>query len=144
MVFPEPMYWQQIGYEIPDIPSSFVATFLDRVLSPIFIATTKETICNMVLKIMCEAWLDHIYMNKIKFSQYGAYQLLRDFASVAEWLTDSPNVTTDIRVLMVKNEVLRKCEGVGRLLLRSPGEQIKMNNQIDKKGTFSIELKWKF
>lgn len=34
-----------------------------------------------------------------------------------------------MRKAMLKNEVLRRCEGVGRLLLRSPGEHIKMNDK---------------
>lgn len=113
---------------------------VDKVLSPIFAATTNDVISNMILKIMCEAWLDHIYMNKIKFTQHGAYQLLRDFASIGDWLIDSPIVCPEIRKHLIKNEVLRKCEGVGRLLLRSPGEQIKMNGHADTKGIFAKNI----
>lgn len=39
---------------------------------------------------------------------------------------------------MLKNEVLRRCEGVGRLLLRSPGDQVKMNDK--NKGTRTVEV----
>lgn len=92
----------------------------------------------MVLRIMCEAWLDHIYMNKIRFSHYGAYQLLRDFASVGDWLINCPVVKPETRKKMLKNEVLRRCEGVGRLLLRSPGEPIKMNDKTKPIGKLTI------
>lgn len=105
-------------------------SILDRILTPIFGATIDDSICNMVLKIMCEAWLDHIYINRIKFSERGAYQLLRDFASVGDWLKECPILSHETLKHMIKNEVLRKCEGVGRLLLRSPGEQLKMNTVL--------------
>lgn len=87
----------------------------------------------MVLKIMCESWLDHIYLNKIKFSRYGALQLLCDFAFVSKWISDCATITEDMRKAMLKNEVLRRCEGVGKLLLRSPGEHIKMNDDSSRK-----------
>lgn len=90
---------------------------------------------------MCEAWLDHIYMNKIHFTQFGAYQLLRDFASVGDWLVQCPIVKPQTRKKMLKNEVLRRCEGVGRLLLRSPGEQIKMTEKNQVAGGFVPCLK---
>lgn len=105
-------------------------------LSPVLDATENDEINNMVLKIMCEAWLDHIYMNKIRFTQFGAYQLLRDFASVGDWLVQCPIVKPHTRKKMLKNEVLRRCEGVGRLLLRSPGEQIKMTEKNQVAGEF--------
>lgn len=78
----------------------------------------------MVLKIMCESWLDHIYGNKIKFSQQGARQLLTDFRSISTWLMGCSIVRQEIKKSMLKNEVLRRCEGVGRLLLRSRGERL--------------------
>lgn len=87
----------------------------------------------MILKLICESWLDHIYINKIKFSQYGALQLLTDFAYIGNWLVNCPIISQEMRKKMLKNEVLRRCEGVGRLLLRSPGEHIKMNEKIKPK-----------
>ncbi|GLG95194.1 Uncharacterized protein GBIM_02230 [Gryllus bimaculatus] len=45
-----------------------------RVLRPVLLAvatlpqTVQETICCMTVRIMCEAWLDHIYMHRIKFT----------------------------------------------------------------------------
>lgn len=87
---------------------------------------------------MCEAWLDHIYLNKIKFTQYGALQLLTDFAFVTTWITNCNIISEEIRKKMLKNEVLRRCEGVGRLLLRSPGEHIKMNDKTKKTGIVDL------
>lgn len=84
---------------------------------------------------MCESWLDHIYLNKIKFSRYGSLQLLCDFAFVSKWISDCASITHEMRKSMLKNEVLRRCEGVGKLLLRSPGEHIKMTSEIDNKKT---------
>lgn len=84
---------------------------------------------------MCEALLDHIYINKVKFTQHGALQLLVDFASINNWINESNVISKEIRKKMLKNEVLRRCEGVGRLLLRSPGEYIKMNEKIKRRGT---------
>lgn len=80
-------------------------------------------------------------MNKIRFTQHGACQLLRDFASVADWLTDCSIIKAETRNKMIKNEVLRRCEGVGRLLLRSPGEQIKMTDKNKKRGNLSKKKK---
>lgn len=145
MIFPENSYWKKVSVQVPEKPSSyvdkylgmigkicylvFIYFFVDRILTPILIATDDHVISNMILQIMCEAWLDHIYMNKIKFSQYGACQLLCDFGYVETWLTNCSVMSQTMRKKMVKNEVLRRCEGVGRLLLRCPGEQIKM---VDK------------
>ncbi|KAJ3626571.1 hypothetical protein MTP99_017057 [Tenebrio molitor] len=129
MIFPENSYWRRVSTQLPEKPSSYVDKFLDRILTPILVATDDHVISNMILQIMCESWLDHIYMNKIKFSQYGACQLLCDFGYVETWLINSSVATQAMRKKMIKNEVLRRCEGVGRLLLRCPGEQIKM---IDK------------
>ncbi|RZC41876.1 coiled-coil domain-containing protein 142, partial [Asbolus verrucosus] len=129
MIFPENSYWRRIASQLPDKPSSYVDKYLDRILTPVLVATDDHIISNMILQIMCESWLDHIYINKIKFSQYGACQLLCDFGYIETWLMNCSVMSQTMRKKMMKNEVLRRCEGVGRLLLRCPGEQIKM---IDK------------
>lgn len=77
---------------------------------------------------MCEAWLDYIYMQKIKFSSNGARQLLCDFDYIKIWLNNN-KINDNIHNKLVKNEILRRCEGVGRLLLRNPGERITMNDK---------------
>ncbi|XP_015838972.1 uncharacterized protein LOC656787 [Tribolium castaneum] len=129
MIFPENAYWKRVGTQAPEKPSPYVDKYLERILTPILVATDDHVISNMILQIMCEAWLDHIYMNKIKFSQFGACQLLCDFGYVETWLMNCSVMSQTMRKKMIKNEVLRRCEGVGRLLLRCPGEQIKM---VDK------------
>ncbi|KAK5644415.1 hypothetical protein RI129_005715 [Pyrocoelia pectoralis] len=137
MIFPENQFYRRNTFNVPEKASAYVDTYLDEILSPVLAATEDHHISNMILKIMCECWLDHIYMNKIKFSHYGAYQLLTDFASVSTWLINCPIITQQMRKVMLKNEVLRRCEGVGRLLLRCPGDQLKMNEKIKAKETES-------
>lgn len=110
--------------------------FSEEILTPVLAATDDYYISNMVLKIMCESWLDHIYVNKVRFSDYGAYQLLTDFGCVRTWLVNCPILTSHIRKKMLKNEVLRRCEGVGKLLLRAPGEHLKMREK-KRNGNFS-------
>lgn len=102
-------------------------------LVPVFKATNDHVITNMILTLICESWLDHIYMNRIIFSQYGALQLLCDFGYITTWLIDCPSIEENIRKRLIKNEVLRRCEGVGRLLLRCPGEKIKMVDKHKRK-----------
>lgn len=99
-------------------------------LSPVLKSIDNDTICNMILTLICESWLDHIYNKKIKFSQWGAFQLLCDFAYVSMWIQECSFISEHMRKKLLKNEVLRRCEGVGRLLLRNPGERLKM---VDKK-----------
>ncbi|CAG9759733.1 unnamed protein product [Ceutorhynchus assimilis] len=105
-------------------------------LSPVLKSVDNDAICNMILTLISESWLDHIYNKKIKFSQWGAFQLLCDFAYVSMWIKDCPYITEHMRKKLLKNEVLRRCEGVGRLLLRCPGERLKM---VDKKITKKTE-----
>lgn len=86
----------------------------------------QQSIGATVLRLLCEAWLDYIYMHRIKFSEWGALQLLVDFGSVPDWLVGCPWLQTEVRNHLAHSEVLRRCEGVGRLLLRHPGEPIAM------------------
>lgn len=99
--------------------------FPEQILSPVLSATEDPEISNMTLKLICESWLDHIYTERIKFSQYGATQLLMDFAYVQEWLLNCKIINQELKKTMLKNEVLRRCEGVARLLLRSQGNTLK-------------------
>jgi hypothetical protein len=73
-------------------------------------------------------------------SEWGALQLLVDFGSVPDWLEGCPWLQTEVRNHLAHCEVLRRCEGVGRLLLRHPGEPIAMVAPISaskgKTGTF--------
>lgn len=138
-MFPANSYWRQSKGPAPTTPSPYVAKYLNQILNPVLAATTDQAINNMILKLICESWLDHIYLNRIKFSKHGALQLLCDFAHVSEWLGECGTISHEMRSGMLKNEVLRRCEGVGRLLLRSPGEHIKMNEECNKKtGAFVL------
>lgn len=67
---------------------------------------------------------------EILFSEYGALQLLTDFAYVSKWVTNCSIISQNVRDHLLKNEVLRRCEGVGRLLLRHPGEAIAMRKRM--------------
>lgn len=45
---------------------------------------------------------------------------------------------------LLENEVLKKCEGVGRLLLRQPGEAISMNTKFREFYLFSLKYQFNF
>lgn len=40
---------------------------LEKILLPVLEVIEDPEISNMILKIMCEAWLDYIYLHRIKF-----------------------------------------------------------------------------
>ncbi|XP_030764168.1 uncharacterized protein LOC115888556 [Sitophilus oryzae] len=130
MIFPPKVFWKASDNVVPNAACSYVNTYLERTLTPVLKAVDNDTICNTILTLICESWLDHIYNNKIKFSQHGACQLLCDFAYVSLWIEECPIIHDHMRKKLLRNEVLRRCEGVGRLLLRCPGEKLKM---VDKK-----------
>lgn len=124
LCFPATSIWQT---EIKQTKANeYVSYYLMQILLPVLEATQNFDTIGLVLKIMCEAWLDHIYTKKIKFSHIGAMNLLKDFDGVADWLNDCDAVQDEHRDLLSKHEVLRMCEGVGKLLLRKPDEVISM------------------
>ncbi|KAJ8670790.1 hypothetical protein QAD02_002049 [Eretmocerus hayati] len=133
LCFPKADYWRKSICIAPSTPSPYVKTYFERVLFPVLIVTEDVEISNMILRIMCEAWLDHIYSSRIKFSEWGALQLLADFAYVTSWVMECPIINEEVRLHLSKNEVLRRCEGVGRLLLRHPGEAISMNKKLPQR-----------
>uniref|UniRef100_A0A336MAF7 CSON014299 protein n=1 Tax=Culicoides sonorensis TaxID=179676 RepID=A0A336MAF7_CULSO len=124
LCFPATSIWQT---EIKQHKANeYVSYYLNQLLLPVLEATQIFDTIGLVLKIMCEAWLDHIYAKKIKFSHIGAMNLLKDFDGVADWINDCDAVQDEQRDLLAKHEVLRMCEGVGKLLLRKPDEVISM------------------
>ncbi|XP_015594878.1 coiled-coil domain-containing protein 142 isoform X2 [Cephus cinctus] len=129
MCFPRRNYWRTSRNDVPVAASLYVETYFERVLLPVLEVIEDPEVSNMILKIMCEAWLDYIYLHRIKFSEWGALQLLTDFAYVSTWVTDCAIISQNVRSHLLKNEVLRRCEGVGRLLLRHPGEAIAMHKR---------------
>lgn len=52
--------------------------------------------------------------------------MLRDFEGVSEWIIACKFVLPEHVDILAKHEVLRTCEGVGRILLRKPFEIISM------------------
>ncbi|CAL7938036.1 unnamed protein product [Xylocopa violacea] len=133
MCFPRASYWRTGGDVAPVAASLYVEPYFEKVLLPVLEVIEDPETSNMILKIMCEAWLDYIYLHRIKFSEYGALQLLTDFAYVSKWVTNCPIISQNVRSHLLKNEVLRRCEGVGRLLLRQPGEAISMRKRLTRR-----------
>ncbi|XP_043282352.1 coiled-coil domain-containing protein 142 [Venturia canescens] len=132
MCFPPSSYWSKNISTFPLAPSSYVGVYFEKILLPVLQVVEDSTISNMIIKIMCEAWLDYIYSHRIKFSERGAFQLLADFSFVDTWIMACPILSPNVGNHLLKNEVLRRCEGVGRLLLRNPGEAINMNKHSRK------------
>lgn len=62
----------------------------------------------------------------VSFSREGALNLLRDFEGVSEWIVACKDVLPEHVGILAKHEVLRTCEGVGKILLRKPFEIISM------------------
>lgn len=124
LCFPVAKYWQT--EQLNDDPSDYVTYYLEEVFLPCVKATNDFEIISLILKILCEAWLDHIYTRKVKFSRSGAINLLKDFDGVSEWISSCEHVPLEFSEKLAKHEVLRMCEGVGRLLLRKPEDIISM------------------
>ncbi|XP_075976684.1 uncharacterized protein LOC142976947 [Anticarsia gemmatalis] len=128
MIFPSNAEWRRVTRPPQTIHSIYVREFLDKMLLPVIKATQDITTLNMVLRLMCESWLHHIYVAKVKFTKDAAMQLLADFNEVRNWLNECKSLATAARKQMLQNEVLRRCEGVGRLLLHAPGDLISMQD----------------
>lgn len=63
------------------------------------------------------------------YSREGALNLLRDFEGVSEWIRSNSYVLPEHVEILATHEVLRTCEGVGKILLRKPFEVISMTDQ---------------
>ncbi|XP_052742125.1 uncharacterized protein LOC112044032 [Bicyclus anynana] len=126
MIFPNNAEWRRVTQPLDPTFSFYVHEFLDKMLLPVIKATSDTTPLNMVLRIMCESWLHHIYVAKVKFTKDAALQLLADFNEVRIWLNNCKHLAATSKKHMLQNEVLRRCEGVGRLLLHAPGDLISM------------------
>ncbi|XP_027218377.1 uncharacterized protein [Penaeus vannamei] len=122
---PHPRIWRGIG-RIPHEPHYYVYEYINAVLEPVLDAVSKLGVVLQrragatVLKVVCYAWLEHIRVQKIKFSLWGAQQLLKDFHALAEWLQKYPGLAPEARTQVLAVDVLRECEGVARLLMRQP------------------------
>lgn len=122
LCFPPAKVWQ--SDTIHEVPGDYVDFFMKQIYLPILEATRDAEILSLTLKIICEALLDHIYSKKVKFSKSGALNLLKDFDGVSKWITECKAVSPEHLDKLAKHEVLRMCEGVGRILLRKPDEAV--------------------
>lgn len=105
----------------------------DQIYLPVLESGVQELeILGLILKIMCEAWLDHIYASRTKFSRSGALNLLKDFDGVSEYIISCKSVPIQHVEKLSKHEVLKMCEGVGRILLRKPEDLIPMGQEAPK------------
>jgi len=66
------------------------------------------------------------------FSEWGAVQLLRDFVSLREWIRTETFLAEEARKGILQLEILKRCEGVAFLLLRSPGDVLGVGKQLRK------------
>ncbi|CAH2041435.1 unnamed protein product, partial [Iphiclides podalirius] len=136
MIFPSNAEWRRITQPPQPDNSIYVQEFLDKMLLPVIKATDDTIALNMILRIMCESWLHHIYVAKVKFTKDAAMQLLTDFNEVRNWLNDCRELSNGTRKQMLQNEVLRRCEGVGRLLLHAPGDLISMQESTTQSAKY--------
>ncbi|CAL8071365.1 unnamed protein product [Orchesella dallaii] len=139
---PDASHWRGVGKGSgldPDRPSSYVRIFIDRVVEPVFKAAVnlvppivQESLGKQVIYAMCDAWLHYILQKKIKFSEWGAVQLLRDFVSLREWIRNETQLDKEARKAILQLEVLKSCEGVAYLLLRNPGDVLGVGKKSRK------------
>lgn len=122
LFFPPPPYWQT--RVINENSGDYVKNLLHEILYPVLRSTKDVEMLSLVLKIICEAWLDFIYLKKVRFSVSGAVNLLRDFDGVHDWIISCTLICEDHMEKLSKHEVLRMCKGVGKILLRKPEDVV--------------------
>jgi len=112
-----------------------VGYVLDEIYLPTIRATKDIVILKLILKLICEAWLDFIYQKRIRFSVNGAVRLLNDFDDVREWILACSLLDEEQLDKLSNHEVLRMCKGVGKILLRKPEDVISITQspKYDKK-----------
>lgn len=115
--------------------SLYVGYVLDEIYLPTIRATKDIVILKLILKLICEAWLDFIYQKRIRFSVNGAVRLLNDFDDVREWILACTLLDEQQLEKLSNHEVLRMCKGVGKILLRKPEDVISITQspKYDKK-----------
>ena len=102
--------------------NEYIDVYLDIIYQPVIESTQDFEILSLALKIIGEALLEHIYEKRIKFSICGAINLMKDFDGIAEWILtktcyELPEIYRD---KLSKHEVLKVCEGVGKVRQRKP------------------------
>jgi len=114
--------------------NQYIDVYLDIIYMPVIEATKDMEILSLALKIIGEALLEHIYAKRIKFSICGAINLMKDFEGIAAWIQQCNQLPETYRDKLSKHEVLKVCEGVGKILLRQPNEIISMFPSKQPKG----------
>ncbi|XP_076677163.1 uncharacterized protein LOC143373635 isoform X2 [Andrena cerasifolii] len=71
MCFPRSSYWRKGSNVAPVAASLYVETYFEKLLLPVVEVIEDHETSNMILRIMCEAWLDYIYLHRIKFRMCG-------------------------------------------------------------------------
>lgn len=95
--------------------NQFIDVYLDVIYFPIIEATKDWEILSLALKIIGEALLEHIYAKRIKFSICGAVNLMKDFDGIAAWIETCEKLPANYRDKLSRHEVLKVCEGVGKV-----------------------------
>ncbi|XP_043481011.1 uncharacterized protein LOC122510434 isoform X2 [Leptopilina heterotoma] len=67
MCFPKPNYWRKNCSIMPSVPSVYVEAYFKKVLYPVLKVIDNHEVSNMIFRLMCEAWLDYIYLHQVKF-----------------------------------------------------------------------------
>lgn len=134
LCFPAANHWQRSVYDDEE-KSLYVGYVLDQIFLPTIRATQDIVILKLILKLICEAWLDFIYQKRIRFSVNGALRLLNDFDDVRVWILACPLLDEQQLEKLSNHEVLRMCKGVGKILLRKPEDVISITQspKFDKK-----------
>lgn len=134
LCFPGANHWQRNVYDDEE-KSLYVGYVLDQIFLPTIRATQDIVILKLILKLICEAWLDFIYQKRIRFSVNGALRLLNDFDDVRVWILACPLLDEQQLDKLSNHEVLRMCKGVGKILLRKPEDVISITQspKFDKK-----------
>ncbi|ALC46001.1 CG13842 [Drosophila busckii] len=134
LCFPAASHWQRSVYNNEE-KSLYVGYVLDEIFLPSIRATKDIVILKLILKLICEAWLDFIYQKRIRFSINGAVRLLNDFDDVREWILACSLLDEQQLDTLSNHEVLRMCKGVGKILLRKPEDVISIaqSPKFDKK-----------
>lgn len=97
------------------VHNQYIDVYLDIIYLPVIEATKDLEILSLALKIIGEALLEHIYAKRIKFTICGAINLMKDFDGIAAWIESCGELPAKYRDKLSKHEVLKVCEGVGKV-----------------------------
>lgn len=104
-------FFRQSNTPIVGIWQLVFPSFSDCILKPVLLATdslppaVQVSSAAMVLRIVCESWLEYIYLHRYKFSEWGAVQLLTDFGAVPTWLMERVKLPKHLLNPLLTHEV---------------------------------------